>query len=116
MPEGRIASLIAGAAEPIPQIEDEGFASSIDRHRDARVILLGESTHGTDEFYRARAAITERLVREHGFTIVAVEADWPDAARIDAYIRGHADLPSATTPFQRFPVSTTEQMQASGAE
>lgn len=102
--EEEIVALIDRAAEPLPEISDSGFASFIDRFRDARVILLGESTHGTDEFYRARAAITERLIREHGFNIVAVEADWPDSARIDAYIRGQTDLPTAITPFQRFPV------------
>lgn len=104
MPEDGVASLIGGAAEPIPQIQADNFASFIDRYADAKVVLLGESTHGTDEFYRARAAITERLIARHGFTIIAVEADWPDAARIDAYIRGHTELPSATTPFQRFPI------------
>ena len=95
---------LGAAALPLPPIEDQDFASFIDRYANAKVILLGESTHGTDEFYRARAAITERLVREHGFRIVAVEADWPDSARIDAYIRGHSELPSAISPFQRFPV------------
>jgi erythromycin esterase-like protein len=102
--ERRAVELIEAAAEPLPDIAAPGFAAFIDRFAEAKVILLGESSHGTDEFYRARAAITERLVREHGFTIVAVEADWPDAARIDAYIRGRTDLPSALTPFQRFPI------------
>jgi erythromycin esterase-like protein len=100
----RAAGLIGAGAAPLPDIPDSDFAAFIDGFADAKVILLGESTHGTDEFYRARSAITERLIREHGFTIVAVEADWPDAARIDAYIRGRTDLPSALTPFQRFPV------------
>ena len=101
--ESRAAALIEAAAEPLPPIEGEGFARLIDRHADARVICLGESTHGTDEFYRARAAITERLVSEHGFTVVAVEADWPDAGRIDAHIRGREDLPQPISPFRRFP-------------
>ena len=96
--------LLDEAAEPLPEITDPRFAQVIDRFRDAKVVLLGESTHGTDEFYRARAAITERLISEFGFNIVAVEADWPDAARIDAYVRGNAGLPSAPAPFQRFPV------------
>ena len=102
-PDTQIADLVGAAAEPLPPIADEGFARFIDRYADAKVVLLGEATHGTDEFYRARTAITERLVREHGFSIVAVEADWPDAARIDAYIRNRAPLPPATTPFHRFP-------------
>ena len=98
------AGIIRQAAQPLPAIDADGFADFVDAYADAKVVLLGESTHGTDEFYRARAAITERLVAKHGFRIVAVEADWPDAARIDAYIRGHTALPEATSPFQRFPV------------
>jgi erythromycin esterase-like protein len=101
---GAGADVVRGAARRLPSIAEEGFAEFVDRYADAKVVLLGESTHGTDEFYRARAAITERLIARHGFRIVAVEADWPDAARIDAYIRGHADLPEAISPFQRFPV------------
>src|SRR5919198_59777 len=55
---------------------------------DARLVLLGEASHGTQEFYRARARITQRLIREKGFTAVAVEADWPDAYRVNCYVRG----------------------------
>ncbi len=98
-----LSRLIAEAAEPLPAISDPDFASFVDRYAEARVVLLGEASHGTDEFYRARTAITERLVREHGFTIVAVEADWPDAARIDTYIRGLEALPPPDEPFPRFP-------------
>ncbi|TIT94829.1 MAG: erythromycin esterase family protein, partial [Mesorhizobium sp.] len=67
------------------------------------LVLLGEASHGTSEFYRARAAITRRLIEKHGFTIVAVEADWPDAAAIDRYVRHRRHSPMATLPFQRFP-------------
>ena len=63
------------------------FATAFDRFASSRVVLLGEASHGTSEFYRARAAITRRLIERHGFTIVAVEADWPDAAAIDRYVR-----------------------------
>jgi erythromycin esterase-like protein len=66
------------------------------------VVLLGEASHGTSEFYRARAAITRRLIAQHGFTIVAVEADWPDAAAVDRQVRGLA-LRADFQPFQRFP-------------
>ena len=55
---------------------------------DARVVLLGEATHGTHEFYRERAFITRRLIVEKGFAAVAVEADWPDAYRVNRYVRG----------------------------
>src|SRR5438876_8311456 len=58
---------------------------------EARVVLLGEATHGTHEFYQARAQITSRLIREKGFSAVAVEADWPDAYRVNRYVRGISD-------------------------
>ena len=82
---------IARAIEPLPEIADEGFAAAFDRFADRRVVLLGEASHGTGEFYRARAAITRRLVERHGFTVVAVEADWPDAAALDRRIRGRPE-------------------------
>src|SRR6185295_7656796 len=59
--------------------------------------------HGTSQFYRARAAITRRLIERHGFTIVAVEADWPDAAAIDRYVRQRAPHLASEPVFQRFP-------------
>src|SRR5206468_4334725 len=65
--------------------------------------LLGEASHGTSEFYRARAAITRWLIEEHGFTIVAVEADWPDAAAVDRYVRHRPSRGQAERAFQRFP-------------
>jgi protein-L-isoaspartate(D-aspartate) O-methyltransferase len=94
---------IAAAAEPLPGIDEPGFAEAFDRFADARVILLGEASHGTSEFYRARAAITRRLVERHGFNIVAVEADWPDAASIDRYVRHRPDREGEEAAFQRFP-------------
>jgi len=66
-------------------------------------VLLGEATHGTAEFYRARAAITRALIKRHGFNIVAVEADWPDAARIDRHIRHLPHATSEEQAFARFP-------------
>jgi erythromycin esterase-like protein len=73
---------------------------------DAHYVLLGEATHGTHEFYAERARITQRLIEEKGFTAVAVEADWPDALRVNRYVRGHgndADAIQALGGFQRFP-------------
>jgi erythromycin esterase-like protein/predicted phosphoribosyltransferase len=72
----------------------------------ARVVLLGEASHGTHEFYRERAFITERLISEAGFSAVAVEADWPDAYRVNRYVRGSSDDNSAVQAlgdFSRFP-------------
>ncbi|HEU0285199.1 MAG TPA: erythromycin esterase family protein [Sphingomicrobium sp.] len=90
--------------EPLPHPgKTEEFGAIFDRFGGADVVLLGEATHGTSEFYRARAAITRRLIEKHGFTVVAVEADWPDAARIDAYARHHAKRPRRGESFVRFP-------------
>src|ERR1043166_2561722 len=55
---------------------------------DAQFVLLGEASHGTHEFYRTRCEITKRLIREKNFSAVAVEADWPDAYRINRFVRG----------------------------
>ena len=55
---------------------------------DARLVLLGEASHGTHEFYKARCEITKRLIQDKGFTAVAAEADWPDAYRVNCYVRG----------------------------
>jgi erythromycin esterase-like protein len=73
---------------------------------DARFVLLGEATHGTHEFYDARAEITKRLILQKGFTAVAVEADWPDAYRVNRYIRSTSEdrtAEEALRGFQRFP-------------
>jgi protein-L-isoaspartate(D-aspartate) O-methyltransferase len=96
-----IGNLIAEAAEPFSDLGE--LAALAERFAGKRVVLLGEATHGTADFYDARAAITEMLVAKHGFNIVAVEADWPDARVYDAYVRG---LPRPKVPkraFTRFP-------------
>jgi erythromycin esterase-like protein len=74
---------------------------------DARFVLLGEATHGTHEFYSERAAITKRLIAEKDFSILAIEADWPDSSRVHRYIRGattDANANDALSGFRRFPV------------
>ncbi len=85
-----LARLVREAAEPISGIENQGVPSLLERIGGARVVLIGEATHGTSEFYRLRAEITKELIRKRGFTIVAVEADWPDAARVNDYAQGEA--------------------------
>jgi erythromycin esterase-like protein len=107
-PHGRaparpLPELIAAAAETLPDFDNPRFGAMFDRFADRRVVLLGEESHGTSEFYRARAAITKRLIERHGFSIVAVEADWPDAAVVDRYVRHRGDDPPPEPPFQRFP-------------
>jgi protein-L-isoaspartate(D-aspartate) O-methyltransferase len=97
-------ALVRETAEPLPDIDDPSFGRMFDRFADAKVVLLGEATHGTSEFYRARAAITRRLIERHGFSIVAVEADWPDAAAIDRYVRHKAAHVGSGPAFRRFPM------------
>lgn len=98
-----IVDALREAVEPLPALDDPAFASAFDRFASARVVLLGEASHGTSEFYRARAAITQRLIEHHGFTIVAVEADWPDAAVIDRHVRKLPSRPRQVPAFTRFP-------------
>ncbi len=83
------------------------YDAIIDAVGDARVVMIGEATHGTHEFYRERARITQRLIEEKGFSGVAVEADWPDAYRVNRYVRGEGDdedAAEALKEFQRFPM------------
>ena len=97
-----LVDAVRAAAEPLPDIDDPAFGRFFDRFADARVVLLGEASHGTSEFYRARAAITRRLIEHHGFTIIAAEADWPDAATIDRIVR-HKQGRRDGAFFDRFP-------------
>ena len=100
-----ISDAVRGAATPL-----EGSRRDFDRlvelAGDAHFVLLGEASHGTHEFYRVRAEITKRLIREQGFTAVAAEADWPDAYRVNRYVRGEvsdSDATEALGGFRRFP-------------
>ena len=98
-----VPSLIAKNAEIFTQLRDAKLEPLLERIGNARIVLMGEASHGTSEFYRMRARITKRLIEEKGFNFVAAEADWPDAARIDHYAR-HRDVPpSEWTAFARFP-------------
>jgi protein-L-isoaspartate(D-aspartate) O-methyltransferase len=91
-------------AEPIADIDGDDLSGLIDRVGDARLVLLGEATHGTSEFYRMRARITRELIARRGFQFVAVEADWPDAARVDEHVLGGPRRSTlAFRPFDRFP-------------
>jgi erythromycin esterase-like protein len=102
-PPGDLSGLIARAAEPLPDFNDSGFGQLFDRYARAKVVLLGEASHGTSEFYQGRAAITRHLIERHGFNIVAAEADWPDAATIDRFVRQRPASRRQEPPFQRFP-------------
>ena len=100
----RSVAALRDAAELLPPPEHTGaFGESFARYGDATVVLLGEATHGTREFYRARDAITRYLIQNHGFNIVAVEADWPDSTRVDRYVRHLPPEPNKERAFDRFP-------------
>jgi erythromycin esterase-like protein len=72
----------------------ETMAPLLEGIGDARLVLIGEATHGTHEFYRTRAELTRALISTRGFNLVAVEADWPDAYRVNQWVR-HAVAESA---------------------
>lgn len=97
------AKMVAAASAPFQSIEDMDLAPLLHRIGDAKVVLLGEATHGTSEFYRMRARISRELITQKGFNFVAIEGDWPDAARIDHYVRHFEYPPSEWTAFARFP-------------
>src|SRR5688500_9078785 len=101
----RLAEVVRGAARA-----RKGAAGDYDPLLEwvgaSRFVLLGEASHGTHEFLQERAEITKRLITEKGFTAVAVEADWPDAYRVNRYVRGEsedADAREALGGFRRFP-------------
>jgi protein-L-isoaspartate(D-aspartate) O-methyltransferase len=99
-----LATLVREVAEPIDDIDTASVDALLERIGDARLVLLGEASHGTSEFYRMRARITRELITRRGFQFVAVEADWPDAARIDDYVLGGPRRSMLEfAPFARFP-------------
>jgi len=95
-------SLLRDVAEPVRAIGSADLGSLVERIGSARVVLLGEATHGTSEFYRMRARITRELIEHHGFNLVTIEGDWPDAAQVHRWARG-ASPNGQPPPFQRFP-------------
>ncbi len=103
--DARLAA-VRNAAHPLDPADPGRWDTLLDAIGDASLVLLGEASHGTHEFYRARAEITKRLVREKGFRTVAVEADWPDAWRANRWVRGMGDDATAEEAlggFRRFP-------------
>ncbi|MGI4843350.1 MAG: erythromycin esterase family protein [Janthinobacterium lividum] len=98
-------AVLRAAARPLTGSASD-YDPLLDLVGDARFVLLGEATHGSAEFYDERARITQRLIEEKGFTAVAVEADWPDAWRVNRYVRGEGADPdgrAALSGFERFP-------------
>lgn len=108
MPDATITKLtdaVRECAHPLTGSAQD-YDPLMDLIGDARFVLIGEASHGTHEFYQQRAEITKRLIQEKGFTAVAVEADWPDAYRVNRYVRGIGDdttSADALAGFDRFP-------------
>jgi len=107
---------IRSALRPLTQADDD-YGPLIQAIGDARIVLLGEATHGSREFYRERARITRRLIVEEGFDAIVLEGDWVPLRRIDAYVRGRGSDPSGVDAllrirrFPRWPWRNTEFQQ-----
>lgn len=98
-----LPNLLEQNGEAFEDCEQASLDGLLERIGNARVVLIGEASHGTSEFYAMRERITRRLIADRGFNIVAAEADWPDAARIDHYVRHRDTQPSEWMAFARFP-------------
>src|SRR5688500_6476765 len=93
-------------AASFPLTEDHDHDRILAFIGDAPLVLLGEATHGTHDFYATRARITRALIEERGFSAVAIEGDWPDTYRVNRYVQGEdggADAVDALSGFERFP-------------
>ena len=105
MTERRHTERLRALARPLASVEGP-YDALVAEAAGARIVAIGEASHGTHEFYLARARITQQLIIEHGFSAVAVEADWPDADRVNRWVRGRdldADADEALAGFRRFP-------------
>ncbi len=91
-------------AEPFETIADVELEALIERIGDARVVLIGEASHGTSDFYRMRQRISAELIRRKDFRMIGIEGDWPDVEHIDDYVRGKDSKPERPREaFARFP-------------
>ena len=98
-----LARLVREGCEPFGSFEQADLEPLLSRVGGARVVLIGEASHGTSEFYRMRARITRELIERKGFNIVAIEGDWPDVAAIDAHVRPDVRRAPTSRAFSRFP-------------
>ena len=114
-----IANVMTGAvreaARPLSATAAD-YDPLLERIGDASFVLIGEATHGTHEFYSERAIITRRLIAEKGFNAVAVEADWPDAARVHRYVRGTSEDPNAREALSGFRRFLLQQLESKSRE
>jgi erythromycin esterase-like protein len=104
-PVGEVPEAIKSIARPLHGEQDIDRLVEMIAHK--RIVMIGEATHGTHEFYDFRSALTRRLIQHHGFSAVAVEGDWPDALRVDRFVRDQAseddNVISSLDAFERFP-------------
>lgn len=108
MKEDALNKLIEGLNGKIVPLksQEENYDSVIKQIGNARIVMLGEASHGTHEFYQARIKISERLIKEQGFMAIAIEGDWPDAHCVHRYLQGEGDAgqsEQSLSSFQRFP-------------
>ena len=98
-----LAEELRGHARPLES--DEHLDPLLEAVGDARVVMLGEASHGTSEFYTWRTRISQRLIRDKGFSFIAVEGDWPDCERVDRYVKGRegTDAREVLDAFRRWP-------------
>src|SRR4051812_11383516 len=85
----RLLALVRSISRPLRSADD--LDPLLDHIADARYVLLGEASHGTREYYTWRAALSQRLIQEKGFSFIAVEGDWPDCYQVNRYVKGYAD-------------------------
>jgi protein-L-isoaspartate(D-aspartate) O-methyltransferase len=102
-PDERLRRQVADACEPFQSVDSADLDPLMARIGDARVVLIGEASHGTSEFYRLRNRITQELMTRKHFSFIAIEGDWPDAARVDHFVRHFEYPPSEWAAFARFP-------------
>src|SRR5271157_1154348 len=105
MVDTSISAALEGHHRLVTGAQDD-YDPLVDLVGDRRFVLIGEASHGTHDFYSERARITRHLIDECGFNAVAVEADWPDAYRVNRYVMGlsdDADADTALSDFRRFP-------------
>ena len=101
--DAELVTALQEEIQPFGSVDDADLEPLLARIGEARVVLIGEATHGTSEFYRMREKITRALIERKGFNFVGIEGDWPDAARIDHYVRHFEHPASEWTAFARFP-------------
>src|SRR3954470_2555789 len=104
-------AIIAALREQVlPLRTEDDLDAVLDHIGDASLVLMGEASHGTSEFYQLRASLSKRLIVERGFDAIAVEADWPDALQVSRFVQlcdadagADRNVEQALSGFSRFP-------------